>query len=395
MVKFVRRDLVCGTDIRMDSFSNRCLDIVEIICDMIVNSGTGWGYDPRTPFGEHLYVHSKNGSYQFPFTYLINNESGAKLLVTAFIGNSRTSSYAQAPNNLVKINIKNYLYPKDAESHFDSSDYNVGPVGVNMSMIPAGSNSVFPDVIPDTFTDIWIPNDAIPIVTQTPNYSAYLYGGEYPFGCVTTGDILSYGLFIDKEFILVSSSMNNTTTRSQLYPDYAIGKIFGTLVNEEDSGYQSKYGAVQLWRNLSQTYVSTQNVAINLNNGTETTIKGLNMAYLNNTSTSIPAAFMFAANGEPIRCMNFYCTPSWQLLGAQSNNEVTSGVTRWIPIAVANLDNPIRGVVPGDGLKGYLDTELFRVAISTKGNFYDNGKFVAFEQGLLVAWDPDATDTIM
>jgi hypothetical protein len=93
--------------------------------------------------------------------------------------------------------------------------------------------------------------------------------------------------------------------------------------------------------------------------------------------------------------MSFYGSPSWQLLGVQSNNEAISGVTRWIPLAVANVDTPIRGVVPGDGLKGYLDTNLFRIAVSTKGNFYNNGQFVAFEQGLLVAWDSEATDTIM
>lgn len=395
MVKFVRRDLVCGTDIRMDNFSNRCLDIVEIICDMIVNSGTGWGYDPRTPQGTHLFVPSRNNTHQFPFTYLINETSGAKLLVTAFIGNSRTSSYAENTNNLVQINIQNYFYPKDAESHFNDDTYNLDPAGVSMSMIPAGSSSVFPSVIPANFTDVWIPNDAIPIVTQTPYYSKYLHGGEYPFGSVTTGNILSYGLFIDTEFILVSSSMSNTSTRSQLYPDYAIGKIFGTIANEDvDYGYQSKYGAVQLWRNLYQDSVSTQNVTINQNNAT-TPIKGVNLAYLATRSTSVPAAFMFAANGDPIRCMSFYGTPSWQLLGVQSNNEATSGVTRWIPIAVANVDAPIRGVVPGDGLKGYLDTNLFRVAISTKGNYYNDGQFVAFEQGLLVAWDQNATDTIM
>lgn len=395
MVKFVRRDLVCGTDIRMDNFSNRCLDIVEIICDMIVNSGTGWEYDSRTPSGTHLFVPSRNETYQFPFTYLINEISGAKLLVTAFIGNSYTSSHASNTNNLVKINIQNYFYPKSAESHLSDDTYNLDPVGVNIAMIPAGSSSIFPSTIPSNFTDVWIPNDAIPIVTQTPKYSQYLYGGEYPFGSVTTGNILSYGLFIDTEFILLSSSFSSTSMRSQLYPDYAIGKIFGTLANEDvDSGYQSKYGAIQLWRNISQPYVNTQEVSISLNNST-TVIKGANLAYVSTRSNDLPVAFMFAANGDPIRCMNFYGTPSWQLLGAQSNNETISGVTRWIPIAIANLDSPIRGVVPGDGLKGYLDTNLFRIAVSTKGNFYNDGQFVAFEQGLLVAWDSEATDTIM
>lgn len=394
MVKFVRRDLVCGTDIRMDNFSDRCLDIVEIICDMIVNSGTGWGYDPRTPSGTHLYVPSKNNTYQFPFSYLINETSGAKLLVTAFIGNSRTTEYAQSPSNLVKVSMKNYFYPKDAENNLTSDVYNLDPVGVNMAMIPSGSSSIFPDEIPANFTDLWIPNDAIPIVTQTPRYNQYLYGGEYPFGAISTGNILSYGLFIDTEFVLVSSSMSQSSTREPLYPDYAIGKIFGTLANEDvDYGYQSKYGAIQLWRNRDDKG-NTQSVAIS-ETSTSTTIKGANLSFVSSRYTNYPVAFMFAANGEPIRCMSFYGSPSWQLLGVQSNNEVTSGVTRWIPLAVANVDTPIRGVVPGDGLKGYLDTSLFRIAVSTKGNFYNNGQFVAFEQGLLVAWDSEATDTIM
>lgn len=394
MVKFVRRDLVCGTDVRMDNFSNRCLDIVEIICDMIVNSGTEWGYDSRTPSGTHLYVPSKNNTYQFPFSYLINETSGAKLLVTAFIGNSSTTQYAQDTSNLVKVSMKNYLYPKAAEDNLTSDRYCLDPVGVNMAMIPSGSSSIFPDEIPANFTDLWIPNDAVPIVTQTPNYNQYLYGGEYPFGQISTGNILSYGLFIDTEFVLVSSSMSQNSTRSPLYPSYALGKIFGTLANEDvDYGYQSKYGAIQLWGNLSDKG-NTQDVTIS-QNGISTTIKGANLSYRPSRTTNHPVAFMFAANGEPIRCMSFYGSPSWQLLGVQSNNETTSGVTRWIPLAVANLDEPIRGVVPGDGLKGYLDTNLFRIAVSTKGNFYNNGQFVAFEQGLLVAWDKDATDNIM
>jgi hypothetical protein len=48
------------------------------------------------------------------------------------------------------------------------------------------------------------------------------------------------------------------------------------------------------------------------------------------------------------------------------------------------------GVVPDDGLKGYLDTDLFRASNEmTRGQMFDNGKFICLEDsiGLIIGWD--------
>ena len=40
------------------------------------------------------------------------------------------------------------------------------------------------------------------------------------------------------------------------------------------------------------------------------------------------------------------------------------------------IDLTTYGIVPGDGFKGYLDTDLFRCALGTYGQTFDNGNFI-------------------
>ena len=60
-----------------------------------------------------------------------------------------------------------------------------------------------------------------------------------------------------------------------------------------------------------------------------------------------------------------------------------------MPYAVGNCsaDLTTYGVIPGDGFKGYLDTDLFRASVDHEvGRLYDNGNFIGVKS-MLLGWD--------
>ena len=395
MVKFARRDFTCWSDIHQ-SVNERCVDVCKALGEMITGSGTGWEYDERTPENTYIYIPSRNSTYNYPVSYFVNSISGAKLMVLVNIGSNSGSSTSIGFNTLPYISNKNYLFPRSYQSYLESNSYSISQTGINIAMIPSGSNSVFPSSFPNDYTTKFLPDDALPIITEVCHTTSSSYSQTLSMlGALNSSYILSYGLLIDSEFVMLLGSFSSTANRAPLKPLYAIGKIIGTVAHEEDNRNTSQYGAIRFCSRSGNAYTPIQ-YSQSLNS-TESYFCGRDIKSSNNSEAeNFTYALCYDINGVPLTTNCYYGAVGQDLLTPAITNESLSGQVRRCPFAMATMYNVGNVyITEGDGFKGYLDTNLFRNALCTKGNYYNNGAFVSLDNNLLVAWDKDATDNIM
>ena len=391
MVKFVRRDFTCWSDIHQ-AVNERCVDVCKAMGEMITGSGTGWNYDQRTPADTYLFIPSRDNAYQFPVSYFVNTVSGAKLMVMVNIGATGNETFGY--NKLPYISNKNYLMPIVMNNYLESNNYSISQTGVHMAMIPAGSSSVFPSTIPNDYVTKFIPNDAIPIVTNVSSYnSGNIINGQSCLGLLLSSYIYSIGLLIESDVIMFLDGYSSTSSRSPLRIKYAIGKIIGVVAHEDDALNTAQYGAIRFASSESSTLSYHDSIGRQNN----VPFYGRNISSSNNSeATNGVYGICYNAEGEPILTNCYYGPTGSELLSAEITNDSISNHVRWCPYVMAAMYDPGNFyITDGDGFKGYLDTNLFRAAICTKGNYYNDGAFVGFENNLLVAWDKDATDNIM
>lgn len=401
MVKFVRRDLTLGTELPT-GYQEKCEKILSTLGEMLVGTETGWNYDQRTPANNFLSIPSKNGTYNWPVQYFVN-ESGSKLMVLVFGTYNTTSNSGDTSNKQPWMATKNYLYPQNRENIKNTyiTDYNqMCESGIFMSMIPKGSSSEFPSTITGSDTAVIIPSDAIPLVMDGYYSGASNINSWHQFSFLsfstTVNNILSLGLLVDPEMVMLFESLSFTASREPLVPVYALGKIIGTLAHEdEDDSIYAHYGAIRFLDRVTKNS-STGKLELSLNASYSYFGRSLSFSKDSDSDAKTYAFFYNAeGNGLPIYC-EYYADRV--LLSQYLTDTSSSTEVRWTPFALGclyDVTNPLQSVVIGDGFKGYLDTNLFRQAPSSFGSYYNNGNFVSLGNNLLVAWDPDATDTIM
>ena len=82
-------------------------------------------------------------------------------------------------------------------------------------------------------------------------------------------------------------------------------------------------------------------------------------------------------------------------LSASACTPITRGKARWLAIGMTSCSENINTsgyVVPGDGMKGWLDTDMIRAVCPTglQTNYtLDNGNFIYVGNGLMMGWSAD------
>lgn len=82
-------------------------------------------------------------------------------------------------------------------------------------------------------------------------------------------------------------------------------------------------------------------------------------------------------------------------LSASACTPITRGKARWLAIGMTSLSENINTsgyAVPGDGMKGWLDTDMIRAVCPTglQTNYtLDNGNFIYVGNGLMMGWSAD------
>lgn len=181
-----------------------------------------------------------------------------------------------------------------------------------------------------------------------------------------------------------------------------MGEIFDTLAHPtEDTSRVAKYGIFSLGD--GGNYTSFIAIATG-ERVLSTTLREKNY-WSNYTDPYYKLAHVFAnAAGEWIHGtyaaasahrLPLYATNA---LSASACTPITRGKARWLAIGMTSVSENINTsgyVVPGDGMKGWLDTDMIRAVCPTglQTNYtLDNGNFIYVGNGLMMGWSA-ANDT--
>lgn len=178
-----------------------------------------------------------------------------------------------------------------------------------------------------------------------------------------------------------------------------MGAIFDTLAHPtEDTSRVAKYGIVSLGTSSDYSSFSTLSTGEKVLNSWIQE-KGNWTRY---TDPSRHLAHVFAnAAGEWIHgtyaAASAYRLPLYaaNALSASACTPITRGKARWLAIGMTSVSENINTtgyVVPGDGMKGWLDTDMIRAVCPTglQTNYtLDNGNFIYVGYGLMMGWSAD------
>ena len=178
-----------------------------------------------------------------------------------------------------------------------------------------------------------------------------------------------------------------------------MGAIFDTLAHPtEDTSRVAKYGIFSLGISSDYNSFSTLSTGEKVLNSW---IQEKNY-WSRNSDPSRHLAPVFAnAAGEWIHgtyaAASAYRLPLYaeNALSASACTPITRGKARWLAIGMTSVSENINTtgyVVPGDGMKGWLDTDMIRAVCPTglQTNYtLDNGNFIYVGYGLMMGWSAD------
>lgn len=363
----------------------------------LISCNVGWQLDTNksTSVTDYTDIPDKSGNYTFPGLFFVNTISGCKLFMAYFGEDCRYYGIKDFSGNDV---VKFY--------------YGTFHSGLCMSMIPAGSNSVFGDPTTTTF----IPSDATRI---TGSYYFRTDGTSHEYGChaynPTSGWSYGYKILATPYCISVFGGHNDNGGGIGLAcPIYACGRIFGEI-NHGETHPNARYGTLLLRYSTnsyeSWAYVFSYTFTLMGNNvplpwySQSSSLQASPINSSQNTCGAISRSDGSWVNGNGIihTSDNNYeynvalFTMNIVSLDRNYTFENTNSKIRWSPIGMMSCCsyNTILSqidIINDDCFKGILDTDLFRACNGSipRGSIFDNGKFIVPESdvGWLIGWDP-------
>ena len=178
-----------------------------------------------------------------------------------------------------------------------------------------------------------------------------------------------------------------------------MGAIFDTLAHPtEDTSRVAKYGIFSLGTSSDYNSFSTLSTGERVLNSW---IQDKNAWYRYGDPTRYLAHVFANAAGEWIHgeydASSAYRLPLYaeNALSASACTPITRGKARWLAIGMTSVSENINTtgyIVPGDGMKGWLDTDMIRAVCPTglQTNYtLDNGNFIYVGNGLMMGWSAD------
>lgn len=281
-----------------------------------------------------------------------------------------------------------------ARTYYKGSSYNT-LCGLIVTMLPAPTDTDARDLAwgadkspmyvlarPDT------PTEMLPVVADSDSSSISFHNNTLDVAYQMT--IVSDGRRI---------IFDGTSSRMK---SFWMGEIFDTLAHPtEDTSRVAKYGIFSLGDSGNYTSFNKLSTGERVLNSW---IQDKNY-WSSNSNPSAKLAHVFAnAAGEWIHgsysAASAYRLPLYaeNALSASACTPITRGKARWLAIGMTSVSENINTsgyVVPGDGMKGWLDTDMIRAVCPTglQTNYtLDNGNFIYVGNGLMMGWSA-ANDT--
>ena len=378
--------------------------ITKGIAQAIIDTETGWQLDTTrsatiTSFSDVPNINS-SGKVS-PALFLINTISQNKLFI-CYCDNSNNKGIDLSSDQMVTT------------YHSANLNDGTGHTGLCMSMIPGDSNQSFGA----NFDSSFIPSSGTRLAASCIYYSSY--NNNYTLSHVnTSGTTYTYDLFATPYCVFF---------RVQGVIGYAVGRVLGTLAHSTiDTTSQSKYGVIYFKRCAEVETVDTliQSLTYTMqtsgNNGTMAlclgnspsnaisyTSSGYNLScidmrigygtsagnYQSQYACWAGASSVCKADGswlgntsERVVC---YYPDNPALCGNTGIVNTSDSTRRWVPFIcfIKTTDTTVHGIISGDGIKGFLDTDLFRYTGGAQGLLLDNGNFYNINPYLTIGWDP-------
>lgn len=380
--------------------------VVKGVVQAIIDCNEGWALDTtrNATMDDFFDVPrvDRASSYWKTGLFLTNSTSGNKLFI-CYVNGQKSAGICYASGGNVSRYDDGY-----AKVYNSSANGYTAICGLIMSMIPGDANQSFGQTLDNTF----LPTSATRFIGTMSG--PYYNSSTTNYGYIVTnssGFTFNYRLLVTPYCIAVGKEDSGMGTPHGVL-SYAIGRILGTLANSTDTSAQSKYGTIVFTNatsnysssalNEGSTYMfrSSYTAMTSFSAGSSSlSIYGLtpNTTWKNDFGASgATPAFAFnsvarvdgtwiqndAHNGV---AMTYDCVSSL----CPVTNSQTDNSARWVPIAMQAFSDDLTtyGVVTGDGFKGYLDTDLFRIAYGTLGQLWNNGAFLSLENYLMIGWN--------
>lgn len=343
--------------------------IIQAATQAIVNANEGWGYDSEFTADKDSFTKiGTNSDYNYYVAcQFLKHSNGARLCVRY------TVCYQVCAKT---VDSRNGVYGSNWEMS-----------GLAMSIIPPGSPNNW-DLSSNGTTENFIPYDATRFVGTAWNFSANLsesnVRNDVIYSYSTTARYV-FGVKGDSVFFGVNKRSNVSSESSGLSLNF-VGKMFGNLSNPDDSGYCSLYGALSTVLGSSES--SSNSLLV-----TKDSFSGAHLTYFRKSVDALPPS---GDNGSSfsMKCFN----TNSAALDQKTTNAKKSGKVIFGAVGayILSTDAQTYGVVQGNGMKGYLDTDTFRVVFPemTRGTLLDDGRFIYAGGGWAIGWDKTNTITL-
>lgn len=386
---------------------SRSESVLKDMADWLISSGTGWTLNTtrnattsnfvEVPYWNQYTQVSYSSSYNAPALFFTNTISGCKLFMCVQGNLEGSGCFAPKTNYLERFNSTYTLYG-------ETNQFGESTFGIILSIIPDGSSEDFGSVFDGTTT--FLPYCATPMIgtcqgwgyANTSNPICYIYSNRSNYCYSYTLFATPYVIGINGNY---SSDGNPSSTSEQR--GYFIGRILSSISHDATDS-DALYGLIQFGCCTSgmdtefyQAYKKSNSLGTTSYNFAQTDFYTSALSRSRGNS----AGCIFAQNGT--RRMYIYDSSSvrWlpsdvSIMSGFMQSSAISDKTRWIPytIGVCSNDLSTKGIISGDGFKGYLDSSLFRCALCTPNRLYDNGNFIGCENNLMLGWDSSNTDSL-
>ena len=350
----------------------------------LIDCNVGWQLDTTKSATTTSYtdIPDKSGTKNYPGLFFVNTVSGCKLFM-AYFGDSVYSYGIKDFSGSDVIPAKGYK--------------NHG--GLCISIIPGESSQTFGSPTSNTF----IPSDATRICgTYWRDTSTSISGEQYSAAYNPTSDTYySYSLMVTDSAISVYAFHTTDSSVSNLcsVPIYSAGRIFG-IISHAPTHVNAYYG-VLIPRISSYQYESWSELGHKSFSPYGTSI---DVPWSDISSSGFPGGSFAREDGTWVNGSqsidSYWCNASYYTTDiAMCDNSGTfnkSSSYRWSQIGMmvntTSSQLSTLGVTPGNGFKGYLDTELFGAATPGTGIIpCDNGNRIymgsSSQSSWVLGWD--------
>ena len=384
---------------RSDTQLERTNFVLTGIVDAIINSGTGWTLDSdwgMTTTSDYKVMKACNDSstvFGVNIAKFLKSPTGNRMM----LGYASKAGYFHNDDLIKPIEVNS-----NKRSRF-------APNGLYFSMI----NNVSDNWINDSTYGIRLPVSALRIVAFGVSDSSGISDGYLGSFIIENGVINVY------TYNMILKSGVNQICFIERNSGWSIGLIKAILVGDLVKLYAHNIDHYSLCSiNLSNNICFTNNYSLNQEadapfiGGTV----GETFGYINQETNYTTASDairnqcqLFDSNGVVRYSSNVVDNAGYTVSYSICNREqlginvcLTSitGGSRWCPIQMFlySSDPSICAIIPGDGFKGYLDTDLIRgvtINVYSRGQLFGNdNEFVYLGGGIALGWDSNNTESI-